>query len=120
MQNLPHSATETRSFLGLTNFCSRFIKNYATLTAPLRELTKKHAKFRWETKHQIAFDGLKEALSSDTVLGCYNPNLPNEVIVDASPVGLCAILVRKQSTKPNAAGKVIASGSRAPSPVERR
>ena len=67
------------------------------LTAPLHELTQKHAKFRWDIRHQKAFKKLKEALSSNTVLGYYNPQMPTEVIVDASPVELCALLVQKRA-----------------------
>ena len=38
----PANATEVRSFLGLLNFCSQFVKDYyATLTEPLRQRTKK-------------------------------------------------------------------------------
>ena len=32
----PKDATEVRSLLDMTNYCSRFIPNYPTLTAPLR------------------------------------------------------------------------------------
>ncbi|CAB4013126.1 Hypothetical predicted protein [Paramuricea clavata] len=34
----PRDVKELRSFLGLSNYCSKFIQNYSTLTAPLREL----------------------------------------------------------------------------------
>jgi len=43
----PTNATEIRSFLGLVNFCSRFISNYSTITKPLRRLTKKQHTFTW-------------------------------------------------------------------------
>jgi hypothetical protein len=36
----PSNASEVRSFLGLVNFCSRFIPNFSTIAAPLR-----HPKF---------------------------------------------------------------------------
>ena len=35
----PQSAAEVRSFLGLVNFCSRFIPDFATTAEPLRKLT---------------------------------------------------------------------------------
>ena len=37
----PTTATEVRSFLGLVNYCSKFIKNYSILTSPLKKLTQK-------------------------------------------------------------------------------
>ena len=43
----PQNASEVRSFLGMANTCSDYIPNYATLTQPLRELTKKNNAFKW-------------------------------------------------------------------------
>ena len=40
----PETASEIRSFLGLVNFCARFITDLTTLTEPLRRLTKQGAK----------------------------------------------------------------------------
>ena len=34
----PSNASEVRSFLGLVNYCSRFIPNFSTVAAPLRQL----------------------------------------------------------------------------------
>ena len=48
----PKDASEVRSLLGMTNFCCRFIKNYATLTQPLRELTKKDVPFEWRGEQE--------------------------------------------------------------------
>ena len=36
----PQNAAEVRSFLGLVNYCARFIPNFATLAEPLRKLTR--------------------------------------------------------------------------------
>ena len=92
----PESVADVRSFLGLVSYCSRFIRDYSTLTDPLRYLTKKHAKWKWTTEHQDAFDKLKDALTSSEVLAFYNPNAETKLIVDASGVGLGAILCQKQ------------------------
>ena len=64
--------------------------------APLRELTKKHTKWKWTTEHQDAFDKLKDALTRSEVLSFYNPNAEIKLIVDASGVGLGAILCQKE------------------------
>ena len=34
----PTTVSEVRSLLGMANYSSKFIKNYATITEPLREL----------------------------------------------------------------------------------
>ena len=41
----PTNAEEVRSFLGLANFSARFIPNLASITEPLRELTRKDVPF---------------------------------------------------------------------------
>ena len=41
----PDSAAEVRSFLGLVNFCARFIPDLATVSEPLRKLTRKDVDF---------------------------------------------------------------------------
>ena len=92
----PTNATEVRSFLGLVNFCSHLIKDYATLTEPLRKLTKKDATFTWNKEQQASFKKLKESLTNASTMCYYQPNADTKVIVDASPVGLGAILTQKQ------------------------
>ena len=42
----PESVSEVRSFLGLLNYSGRFIPDLATLSEPLRRLTKKDVEFQ--------------------------------------------------------------------------
>ena len=56
---------------------------------------KKHTKWRWTAEHQDTFDKLKDALTSSEVLAFYNPNAETKLMVDASSVGLGAILWQK-------------------------
>ena len=79
----------------MANSCgSRFVKDYATLTHDLRMLTKKDATWEWTTKHKDAFMKLKQALGETPALPYINPERPTEIHVDASPVGLCGILLQ--------------------------
>ena len=41
----PTTSGEARSFLGLVNYCSRYIKDYSTITYPLRQLLKEKTNF---------------------------------------------------------------------------
>ena len=91
----PTHVTDVHSFLGLTNYCARFIPNYAMLTAPLRQLTKNYSQWQWTETCQIAFDKIKDALSSETVMGFFNLKKETKIIVDASPVGLGAMLIQR-------------------------
>ncbi|XP_062610353.1 uncharacterized protein K02A2.6-like [Saccostrea cucullata] len=109
---IPSNASEVRSFLGMTNYVGRFIPNYSTITAPLRELTKQNVKFEWQPNQQKAFDMLKRELTSDKVMAYFDPSKETTMIVDASPVGLGALLTQE--------GKVISYGSRALNDVETR
>ena len=41
----PTTVSEVRSLLGMANYSSKFIKDHATITEPLRELTRKNTRF---------------------------------------------------------------------------
>ncbi|CAB4003757.1 Hypothetical predicted protein [Paramuricea clavata] len=69
-----------------------FIANYASITTPLRQLTKKNAKFQWLPVHENARKTLKKALTSAPVMAYFDTTKCTELIVDASPTGLGAIL----------------------------
>lgn len=92
----PASAEEVRSFLGLVNYVGKFVPNLATVTEPLRRLTKKEVRFEWGHEQQFAFDQLKQSLTSNLLLSYYNVKYRTQVIADASPVGLGAVLIQFQ------------------------
>ena len=94
----PRNQSDVRSLLGMANFCGqRFIKNYPTVTHNLRLLTKKESSWEWTEKHESSLDQLKKCLTSAPALVYYNPKLETEVYVDASPVGISAILMQKEA-----------------------
>ena len=43
----PITVTEVRSFLGLTGYYKRFVKDFSKIAAPLTRLTQKNVKFIW-------------------------------------------------------------------------
>ena len=90
----PKNVTEDRSLLSSAAFCSRYIKNFATITRPLRILTCKDQPWRWEDQEQKSFDDLKAALSAETTLGYFDPQAPTTLYVDGSPIGLGAVLTQ--------------------------
>ena len=110
----PQTATEVRSFLGLVNFSARYIPDLATISAPLRELTKKETEFVWGKEQQESFDAVKERLARAETLGYYQKNAPTNVITDA--VGLGAVLVQEQQNEL----RVINYASRSLSDVEKK
>ena len=91
----PAPASEVRSFLGIVQYNARFFNDLATISAPLRQLTHKNAIFKWGHAEQNAFDQLKKCLAYAETLGYYDKNAPTQVIADASPVGLGAVITQK-------------------------
>ena len=76
----------------MTNYCSRFIPDYATKTEPLRKLTHKDQPWCWTEEHDHAVSQLKEALVSAPVTAYFDPEKDTDKSVEASPVGLEAIV----------------------------
>ena len=91
---------------------ARFIPDFASQTEPLRRLTRKDVPWEWTQQEQEAFDNIKEALTSTQVMAYFNPTKQTEVPVDASPVGVGAILAQE--------GKIIACASRVLTDIEQR
>ena len=56
---IPKNVRELRSFLGLASYYRRFIKNFATIAAPLHRLTEKNKPFYWNELCKEAFLNLK-------------------------------------------------------------
>ena len=106
----PRNPTELRSFLGMAQNSARLIKDLATITEPLRKLTRGQTPWKWDRPQVEAFEHVKNALSEATTMPYFAPDKPTKILVDASPVGLAGILV--QDDKP------IAYGSRALSDVK--
>jgi hypothetical protein len=64
----PKSQSELRSFLGLTNYLRKFIKNYAHIASPLNDLLHKDVPYVWTEQHETAFCTLRQKLIEAPVL----------------------------------------------------
>lgn len=91
----PSSASEVRSLLGMAQYISHFVANFSDIVAPLRRLTHQDAKFKWGETEENAFKKLKQAIASSETVEYFDVNLSTEVIVDASPIGLGAVLTQR-------------------------
>ena len=114
----PNSVKDVRSFLGMAAYCSKFIPNFSTLSEPLRKLTVKNAKFCWTKREQNAFENIKSALTSNTVMAYFDQTKQTELITDASPWKLSAILAQKTTTHDDR--RIVAYASRSLSEIERK
>lgn len=88
-----------RSFLGLVNFCVRFIPDLAILSEPLRILTRQNVKFFWGQKQTESFRKLKVKLTNEETIGyMYFDTLAIlQLVTDASLVGLEAVMLQIQN-----------------------
>ena len=64
----PTTATEVRSFLGLTGYYHRFMEGFSKIAVPLTSLTKKNAKFEWTDECEQSFQELKKRLVTTPIL----------------------------------------------------
>lgn len=88
--------------------------NFAQISAQLRQLIKKNAKWAWGTEQEKAFATLKEALTKAPILACPDFNQPFSLQTDASDLGVGAALTQKV----NGTEHVVAYASRSLNPNE--
>jgi hypothetical protein len=105
---LPTTVTALRGFLGLTNYYSCYVKNYAELAAPLmaklqlnREDGKKGSQkpIRWNEKDIEAFVTLKRTLTAELELFQLEPDEPFVMTTDASHHAIGAVLEQNRGEK---------------------
>ncbi|UYV79051.1 K02A2.6-like [Cordylochernes scorpioides] len=94
----PNNLQQVRSFLGLSSYYRRFVRNYADIARTLNALLSMGTKFEWNTAQEGAFRKLKTALTSEPVLGHFDDDAPTELHTDASGYGIGAVLVQKQGS----------------------
>jgi hypothetical protein len=112
---IPENLEEVRSFLGLTNYVSKFIPDVATKTNLLRELIK-NGKYNWNEEINKSFTELKNALDEKVLLGYYSFNDDITVVADASNTGLGGVLIQTNAAGP----RIIAFGHRSLSEREQK
>ena len=89
---VPQSRRQVMRFLGMSGYYRRFCPNFSTVAAPLTKLTSTKRGFEWTDEAQQAFEHLKAFLSSFPVLRAPSFEQPFHLSVDASGVGVGAVL----------------------------
>ena len=110
----PRKVKDMESFLGFANFYRHFIQNFSHIAKPLNELKGKK-EWKWEEKHQRAFEELKEKITSQPVLALPKREGKFRVETDASGHAIGGVLSQEQEGK----WKPIAFLSRTMQPAER-
>ena len=85
-------------FLGSVNFYSKFIEKLHINLKPLYTFLHDDIKFQWTPELEKKFQDVKNARTADTELTIPNTKHPFFIRVDASLVGLCAVLFQMNET----------------------
>lgn len=113
----PTTASELKSFLGLASFVSPYIKNFATISAPLWAITKAQS-WSWGKQQEEAFEQIKNSIIHSTVsLGFFSEVDQTILYTDASPHALGAVLVQINN---NGEPRIISFASKSLTPTEKK
>jgi hypothetical protein len=80
--------------LGLTGYYIRFVHNYGRICRPLYDLLKKNS-FNWGPQHTLAFNTLKEKMSTAHALALPNFDQPFTLEIDVSKTGIGAVIMQQ-------------------------
>ena len=88
---VPTTKKELQQFLGFVNFYRRFVKGFAKIAKPLTKLTGNN-EWKWTELKQVAFEELKEEITSERTLVIPKLGKPFRMETDASDFAVTAIL----------------------------
>lgn len=91
---VPTTKKELMRFLGLVGYYRSFCRNFSDVVAPLTDLLKASATFVWSPICQQAFEKVKSLLCNAPVLSAPRFDRPFALQVDASHVGVGAVLLQ--------------------------
>ncbi len=91
----PNNVSELRSFMGMTNFMSRFVKDLSQKMEPISRLLKSDMQWVWDGPQQKAFQDVKVAISESAILAYYDPTRPTLVSSDASSYGMGGVIMQE-------------------------
>ena len=112
----PQTTAEVRSFLGLVQYCAKFLPDFAQVAEPLRMLTRKDQQFVWGDVQQKSFQKLKDLLIRAETLAYFRNECRTRIVADAGPTGIGAVLTQLQ----DGMWRVVSYASRNLTDVERR
>lgn len=92
---LPTNEKQIKSFLGITGYYRKFIKNYAHVAQPMTKYLKKNTKTNMnDPNYIIAFEKLKDLITDHPILRYPDFNKKFRLITDASNFALGAVLTQ--------------------------
>ena len=122
----PKTIKDVQSFLGLSGYYRRFIKNYAKIAEPLyqqlRQLKDRNYHLKWNHECMVAFESLKKKLTSAPIMSTPNFDEPFILELDACEYGLGAVLAQEYDKRKfviSYASRTLAAAERNYSATER-
>ena len=100
---IPRCRREVEAFLGFVNYHREHIIGFAGTAQPLYQITGK-GDFHWDEEQQLAFESLKECMTSTPVLAYPNANEPFILDTDASNFAVGAELIQIQGGRERVIG----------------
>ena len=113
----PTGKVALMSFIGALNFYTKFIEKLHINLKPFYDLLHENTPWKWTDEHESLFQKLKMSLTSETELTIPNTKHPFFITVDASLIGLGAVLFQLNEQNKM---KVISYNSRILSPQEQK
>ena len=92
----PRNVKGVQTFMGMTQYYAKFIKNFMGIAAPLFKLMRKGVKFQWTPECQEAFEILKKKLTEAPVLAYPIDDARFILDTDASNYAMGAVLSQLQ------------------------
>lgn len=114
---VPSTRKQVRKFFGLINWLREFIRDFATVTAPLTDLLSPAKPFRWSVTHQHCFEEIKIRFQECPQLARHDPLGHLYLQTDASELGIGAVLYQIND---DGERRIIDFSSAKLGPVERR
>ena len=90
----PQKKEDIQMFMGIVNYYRNHMAGLAHVAAPLYELINKGVRFKWEERHQKAFDAVKEKIRKRIKLVPFRKDGEHVLYTDASQVAAGAVLMQ--------------------------
>lgn len=90
----PNDKESVKRFVAFANYYRRFVENFAKITKPLTNLTKKRVEFQWTEECENAFQLLKRKLIESPILKYPDFSKEFKLIVDASDYACGGVLTQ--------------------------
>ena len=108
----PTDVAGVRRMLGMVTYLAKFLPQLATMSEPLRQLTKQDVEWIWTYEHDKAMDSIKKAITQVPVLKYFNDKERATLQCDSSGLGIGVALMQ--------GGQPVAYASRALTSTEQQ